>query len=202
MHWLLDNLGRLCHQRPPAARGKLLNAGLASRLISVRVCGRFPWNRPSDWRTWSSPAASRFFSDRPRRNAMSIAFLKARKTMSSQLALMSSISLCVQTLASTKSSRKVDQRIDLLPGFHFGLFAIAAGIGGRVAAETIGQRIQQHRPVAVFQDRLLAGDGINHRQRVVAVDALGVHLLGIQPAAKRARILKPMVSPTGWPPMP
>ena len=39
-------------------------------------------------------------------------------------------------------------------------------------------------------------------ERIVAVDALGVHLLGVDAGADPGDELQPMVSPSGCPPMP
>ena len=73
-----------------------------------------------------------------------------------------------------------DQRVDLLPLFHFGFFAVRRRIRRRVSAEAVGDCVQEYRAVAACQNFLFTGDRIDHRQRIVAVDPLGVHLGWIQ----------------------
>ncbi len=48
-----------------------------------------------------------------------------------------------------------------------------------MAADAIRDGVEQHRPTAFGQHLLLAAEGIDDRQRVVSVHALGVHLVGI-----------------------
>ena len=74
-------------------------------------------------------------------------------------------------------SRKALDGIGLLPALDLFLGAVAGRIGGRVAADAVGDRVQQHRPAAFIERLLFAPEGVDHGQRVVAVDALGVHLL-------------------------
>ena len=74
-------------------------------------------------------------------------------------------------------------RIGLLPPLDLFLRAIARRIGRRVAADAVGDRVEQHRAAALVQHLLLAAEGIDHRQRIVAVDALGVHLLRVDAGA-------------------
>ncbi len=48
-----------------------------------------------------------------------------------------------------------------------------------MAGEAVGERIEEDRSAAFAEDLLLAADGVDDREGVVAVDALGVHLLGV-----------------------
>src|SRR5699024_10731021 len=63
-------------------------------------------------------------------------------------------------------------RLDLLLG------AVGVLVGGGVAGEAVGDSIQQHGALAVVEQLHLALHGVNDRQGVVAVHALGVHLRG------------------------
>ena len=86
--------------------------------------------------------------------------------------------------------REGDQGVQLLPGLDFRFFAVAGGVRGRVAAEAVGHGVQQHRPVALLEDLLLAGDGVDDGQRVIAVHALGVHLVGVDAGAEAGEDLE------------
>jgi len=92
--------------------------------------------------------------------------------------------------------------IGVLPELDLFLGAVAGSVGGRVTADAVGDGIQQDWAAAFFKDPPLAPEGVDDRQRVVAVDALGVHLLGVDAGADARDELTPMVSPKGWPPMP
>ena len=110
--------------------------------------------------------------------------------------------LASATAASASRSREGGDGVGRLPELDLFLGAVAGGVRRRVAAGAVGDRVEQHRAAALEQDLLLAPESVDHRQRIVAVDALGVHLLGVDPGADARDELQPMVSPTGWPPMP
>lgn len=64
-----------------------------------------------------------------------------------------------------------------LPCLDFLFRAVRRGVGGRVAAITVGQHVDQHGAVLfLLEDRFLAAVAVDYGQRIVAVDALGVHL--------------------------
>jgi hypothetical protein len=75
--------------------------------------------------------------------------------------------------------------LDLLPG------AVAGGVGRGVPADAIGDGIQQSRPAALAEDPHLSPEGVDHRERVVSVDALGVHLLEVDAGADASDELAP-----------
>ena len=52
-----------------------------------------------------------------------------------------------------------------------------------MAADAVRNGIQQNRPAAFCKNLLLAPERIDHRQRIVAVDTLGVHLVAIHARA-------------------
>ena len=52
-----------------------------------------------------------------------------------------------------------------------------------MAGVAVGQRVHQHRAALGLEYLELAPHGFNDGQWAVAVDALGVHLLGIHPGA-------------------
>ena len=52
-----------------------------------------------------------------------------------------------------------------------------------MSAETIGDRIEQNRAFAPFEDRLLAAEGINDGERIVSVNPFGVHLFRVHTGA-------------------
>ena len=74
-------------------------------------------------------------------------------------------------------------RVGRLPELHFLFRPVARCVGRRMTAGAVGDRVQQNRAAAVQQDLLLALDGVDHRERVVAVHPLRVHLLGIHSSA-------------------
>ena len=59
-----------------------------------------------------------------------------------------------------------------------------------MAAEAVGDGVEQDRAVATVDDLLLARDGVDDGQRVVAVHALGVHLLRVQAGAEAGEDLE------------
>jgi hypothetical protein len=61
--------------------------------------------------------------------------------------------------------------------------AVTGSVGGRVAADPVGDRVQQHRPAAFLDHPPFAPEGVDYRQRIVAVDALGVHLVRVDAGA-------------------
>ena len=71
-----------------------------------------------------------------------------------------------------------DDGIDGLPLGDFVLLAVGVLVADGVAAEAVGQRVEQHRALALLEDFELALHRVDHSQRVEAVDALGVHLGG------------------------
>ena len=70
-------------------------------------------------------------------------------------------------------------RVVFHPGVLFFLGTVGVGVRRRVTGVAVGQRIEQDRALLAAQDVELAPHGFDHRQRVVAVDAFGVHLFGI-----------------------
>ncbi len=100
--------------------------------------------------------------------------------ISSTSACIASRSACVHTPGVDDVRGKRHERIDDLPGLDLVLLAIRTRIGRRMAAEAIGHRVEQHRPVAPLDDLALAANRVDHRQRIVAVDALGVQLVGCE----------------------
>ena len=74
-------------------------------------------------------------------------------------------------------------RVRRLPMLDLLLGAIARGIGRRMTAEAIGDGIEEHRALPPQQDLLLALEGVDHRQGVIAVDPFGVHLLRVHAGA-------------------
>ena len=85
------------------------------------------------------------------------------------------------------------QRVLLLPRFDLFLGAIGRGVGGRVAGEAVGDGVQQHRPAARLQHLTFAFHGIGNGQRVVAVDAFGMHRFRVdrQTDTRHAVLAKP-----------
>ena len=90
-----------------------------------------------------------------------------------------------------------DHRIDSLPCCNLFLCTVGGSIAGGVSGITVGEHIQQHRPLTVLDKLLLALVGFNYGKRIVAV-----YWLGVTPAPILARILYAMVSPLVCPPMP
>jgi hypothetical protein len=88
----------------------------------------------------------------------------------------------------------------LLPQRQLLLRAVGAGIRRGVAGEAVGDHVQEHRAAAFQEDLLLALDGVGHRQRVVAVDPLGVHGIGVDPGAQARELVKAHGLPFGLPP--
>ena len=71
--------------------------------------------------------------------------------------------------------------IGVPPSLDFFLRAVARCIRWRVAADPVGDGIQERRPFALQEYALLAPESVDDGQRIVPVDPLGVHLLGIHP---------------------
>ena len=78
-------------------------------------------------------------------------------------------------------------RILRLPGLDLLLGTIGRGIRRGVAAEAVGHDVDQHRALALFGDLLLAAVALDHGQRIEAVHALGVHLVGVEARAHARR---------------
>ena len=76
------------------------------------------------------------------------------------------------------------QRVGLLPLFDLFLGAVAGSVRGRMAADAIGDGVEKNRAAALGDDLFLAPEGVDERQWIVAVDALGVHLLGVDSGAQ------------------
>ena len=70
--------------------------------------------------------------------------------------------------------------VHLLPQLDLFLRAVRGGVRRRVAGETVGDGVHEDGAAPLLQDLLLAGGRIRDGQRVEAVDALGVHGLGIE----------------------
>src|ERR1035441_1059428 len=70
-------------------------------------------------------------------------------------------------------------RIGRLPAFDLFLGPVARSVGRRVAADAVRSRVQQNRPAALLNHLPLAPESVDHRQGVVAVDALRVHLVRV-----------------------
>jgi hypothetical protein len=83
------------------------------------------------------------------------------------------------TVPTSSESNERRNGIGLLPAFDFFLRSVARCIGRRVAADAIGHGLEQHRPPSLRKNLPLAAERVDHRQRVVAVHALGVHLFRI-----------------------
>ena len=58
------------------------------------------------------------------------------------------------------------------------LLAVGVLVGHAVAAEAVGKGVQQHGAVAALKDLKLPAHGVDDRQGIEAVHALGVHLVG------------------------
>ena len=74
-------------------------------------------------------------------------------------------------------------RIRLLPALDLFFRPVARCIGRGVAADPVGDRIQQNRSAAFAQHFPLTAESIDDRQWIVSVYALRVHLLGIDSCA-------------------
>jgi len=66
------------------------------------------------------------------------------------------------------------------PGFHFFLGTVRRGIGGAVAAVTIGKHIEQYGTAFFFQDNAFTTVGVDNGQRVVTIHPFGMHLVGVE----------------------
>ena len=69
------------------------------------------------------------------------------------------------------------------PGILLFLGAVGVGVGRRMAGVAVGHGLEKDRALLVFQDLEFSGHGLDHGQRVVAVDALGVHLVRVDTGA-------------------
>ena len=70
--------------------------------------------------------------------------------------------------------------VDLLPQLDLFLRAVRGGVRRRVAGEAVGDGVHEDGAAALLEDLLLASGRIRDGQRVEAVDALGVHGLGVE----------------------
>ena len=70
-----------------------------------------------------------------------------------------------------------------LPEFDLFLAAVARRVGGGVPRHAVGDGVEEDGAAAFQQNPLLAGHGIGDREGIVAVHALGVHVLGIDAGA-------------------
>ena len=72
------------------------------------------------------------------------------------------------------------ERVRFLPLLDFVLGPVARGVRGRMSAVAVRDRVEQHRPLALRQNLDLPSEGVDDGERVVAVHALGMYLLGVQ----------------------
>ena len=70
-------------------------------------------------------------------------------------------------------------RIMLPPCIDLVTTAIRRGVAGRMTAVAIRYHIQHRRTAALEQQRFFAARGIGDRKRIVAIDSLAVHRIGI-----------------------
>ena len=70
--------------------------------------------------------------------------------------------------------------VDLLPQLDLFLRAVRGSVRRGVAGEAVGDGVHEDGAAALLEDLLLAGGRIRDGQRVEAVDALGVHGLGVE----------------------
>ena len=73
--------------------------------------------------------------------------------------------------------------VDLLPRLFLLGGAVGVGIRGRVAGVAVCDGVEQDGATPVAEDVELAAHSLDDCERVVAVDALGVHLLGVDACA-------------------
>ncbi len=52
-----------------------------------------------------------------------------------------------------------------------------------MSAEAVRDGVEKHRSAALSEDLLLAAEGVDDGERIVAVDALGMHLVGVHTSA-------------------
>ncbi len=71
-----------------------------------------------------------------------------------------------------------------LPLLHLFAAAIARRVRRRMPAVAVGERVQQHWAASCQQGDAGALESVDHRERVVAVDLLRVHLLGVHSGAE------------------
>lgn len=90
----------------------------------------------------------------------------------------------------------------LLPGLDLLLGAVGVLVGGGVAAQTIGQHVQQHGALVLLDKLQLAAIGVDNGQGVHAVHALGIHLVLGDAGAHPGQLAIGQVSPLVRPPMP
>ncbi len=67
-----------------------------------------------------------------------------------------------------------------MPGFNFHSFPIAALIGGRMAAVSICNCIEQNGAATSLKNFFFSQDCIRNSHRIVSINTLGVHLFRIQ----------------------
>ena len=70
--------------------------------------------------------------------------------------------------------------VNLLPQLDLFLRAVGRGVRRRVAGEAVGDGVHEDGAAALLEDLLLAGGRVRNGQRIEAVDALGVHGLGVE----------------------
>ncbi len=81
--------------------------------------------------------------------------------------------------------------IGLLPALDLFFRAVAGCIRRRVAADAVRDRVQQNGPAAFQQHLFLAAKSVDHRQRIVSVHPLGMHLFRIYARADACDELHP-----------
>ena len=70
--------------------------------------------------------------------------------------------------------------VNLLPQLDLFLRSIGRSVRRRVAGEAVGDGVHEDGAAALLEDLLLAGGRVRNGQRIEAVDALGVHGLGVE----------------------
>ena len=117
--------------------------------------------------------------------------------------IAASIAACARSSAASVTTPVLKQLaaegadgIGLLPALDLLFGAIARSVGRRVAADAVGDGIEQHRAAAFEEQLLLAAERVDDGQRIVAVDAFGMHLLGIDARADaRDELARPWSRP-------